>query len=358
MKIILFAGGSGKRFWPRSRKNAPKQFLNVNGDKPLVREAFERVLKGFPAKDIFLSTGKKFEGEIKQIIPELPAENLILEPDMRDTGPAVTLGVSFVHAKFPDEVIAALWSDHIVKDVDTFVDSLKEAEKLVKETGKIVFLTVPARFASVHRGYIQFNGEFKKLDHPNIQCLKFKQFEEKPSQEVAEHYVRTKRYGWNPGYWVFDGDSFLKKISQTANECFSVCQEVVKSNFSAGSTAKFSKLEKISADYTFAEKVYPDEALVLLTEMGWSDVGEWIALKEALSEHPEDNVIKGNVMDMDSKDSIIHNYEDGKLLATIGLDGFVVVNTKDVVAIFKKEDNAKLKEYLKKFEGTKLEQYL
>jgi mannose-1-phosphate guanylyltransferase len=92
--------------------------------------------------------------------------------------------------------------------------------------------------------------------------------------------------------------------------------------------------------------------------MGWSDVGEWIALKEALARNPEDNVIKGNVVDLDSKDSIIHNYEDDKLVATIGLEGFVVVNTKDVVAIFKKEDNARIKDYLKKLEGTKLEQYL
>lgn len=358
MKIIIFAGGSGKRFWPSSRKNAPKQFLNVTGDKPLVRVAFERLLTGFSSNDIFLSTGRKFEKEVKQIFPDLPEGNIIFEPDMRDTGPAVTLAVSYVAAKFPDEIIATIWSDHIIKDVPTFIENLKEGEALAKETGKMLFITVPARFASVHRGYIQFGEEFKQLNNPNIKCLAFKQFEEKPSQEVADQYLRSKKYGWNPGYWIFKGENYLKKVSETNNEIYSVCKEVVENNFSQESIAKFSKLEKIAADYIFAEKVFASEALVLLTEMGWSDVGEWIALKEALAEKPEDNVIKGNVMDMGSNDSILYNYEDDKLLATIGLEGFVVVNTKDVIAIFKKEDNAKLKDYLKKFEGNDLEKYL
>src|SRR6185369_15390466 len=113
---------------------------------------------------------------------------------------------------------------------------------------------------------------------------------------------------------------------------------------------EFAKLEKISADYTFAELVQPNEALCMYTDFGWSDVGEWIALKEALQDSDEANVIKGNVVDMGSTDSIIHNYDDSKLVATINLEGFVVVNTKDAVAIFKKTDNTKLKEYLKKLE--------
>jgi len=358
MKIIIFAGGSGKRFWPSSRKNAPKQFLNVTGDKPLVRVAFERLLTGFESKDIFLSTGRKFEREVKQILPEIPEGNFILEPDMRDTGPAVTLAVSFVHAKFPKEVIGIIWTDHLIKDIPTFIANLKEAEKLVKETNRMIFIVAPARFASVHHGYIQFGTVYKDLFQSNIKCLAFKQFEEKPSQEVADQYFASGTYGWNLGYWFFYGENYLKKVSKTNNEIYSVCQDVVNSNFSEESKEKFSNLEKIAADYIFAEKVFPTEALVLLTEMGWSDVGEWIALKEALASSPKDNVIKGNVYDMGSKDSIIHNYEDDKLIATIGLKGFVVVNTKDVVAIFKKEDNAKLKDYLKKFEGTELEKYL
>ena len=358
MKIIIFAGGSGKRFWPRSRKKSPKQFLDVVDNKPLVRIAFERLLGEFSIKDIFLSTGDRYSEEIKRILPEIPEENLIFEPDMRDTGPAVTLAVSYVHSKFQNDVVGVIWSDQLIKDSSTFIANLKEAESIVKETNKIIFIAVPARYASVNLGYIQFGKEYKQLSNPKIKCLEFKQFEEKPNQDVASQYLKSKSYCWNIGYWVFNAEAFLNKVSKTNKEIFLVCQEVIKNNFSQESKDKFSKLEKISADYIFAEKVFPSEALVLLTEIGWSDVGEWLSLKEALEEKPEANVIKGNVLDMDSKDSIIHNYEKEKLVATIGLNGFVVVNTKDVVAVFHKNDSVRLKEFLKKFEGTELEKYL
>jgi mannose-1-phosphate guanylyltransferase len=358
MKIVIFAGGTGKRFWPVSRKDAPKQFLPVGGEKPLVRLAFERVLSGFPVEDIFLSTGRKYENEIANILPELKKENIILEPDMRDTGPAVTLAVTYVNSKFPDEAIATIWADHLIKDVPTFVDCLKEGEKIVHEDNKIVFITVPARFASPHRGYIHYGDKLKDIENEKIKCLQFNRFVEKPSAEVAKGYIENGNYGWNPGYWVFKGSSYLNKIERSHNEIYSVCKEVVESNFGEESLKKFSELEKIAADYIFSEKVYPDQAVSLLTEMGWSDVGEWIALKEALEESRFANVTKGKVYDMGSKDSLMYNLEDGKLLVTIGLKGFVVVNTADVIAIFRKEDNTKLKELLKGFEDTEFSKYL
>jgi mannose-1-phosphate guanylyltransferase len=358
MKIIIFAGGTGKRFWPVSRKDAPKQFLPVGGDKPLVRMAFERVLSGFPVEDIFLSTGKRYEKEIANILPELKKENVILEPEMRDNGAAVTLAVSYVNSKFPDEVIATIWQDHMVKDVPTFVDSLKEAEKLVKEFNKIVFIAVPARFASPHRGYIHYGKQFKDIQNGKIKCLEFQRFVEKPSVEMAKEYIEKGTYGWNPGYWIFKSSTFLSKIERSHNEIYSVCKEMVDSNFAETALTKFKTLEKISIDYIFAEKVFPDQALVLLSEMGWADVGEWISLKEALEVDRNSNVTKGEIYDLNSKDSLMYNLEDGKLLVTLGLNGFIVVNTPDVVAVFRKEDNTKLKELLKNFEGTELEKFL
>ncbi|MFS8130677.1 MAG: mannose-1-phosphate guanylyltransferase [Candidatus Dojkabacteria bacterium] len=348
MKIIIFAGGTGKRFWPVSRIDSPKQFQPVVDNKPLVRLAFERLSKKFAPSDIFVSTGKKYEKEVKEILNELPEENIILEQEMRDTGPAVTLGVSYVSKKYPDEVIAVLWSDHLVKDIDTFIECLIKSEENVKSQNKIVFITVPARFPSPHRGYINFSDDIEKYSDKII-LKKFTKFVEKPTVEVAGTYLASGKYGWNPGYWVAYGKDFLNITARKRPDFIEVCKEIVDSDFKSGFD-KFSKLEKISADYTFAELVKSEEALCMFSDFGWSDVGEWIALKEALQDSDESNVIKGNVIDMGSRDSIIHNYEDGKLVTTINLDGFVVVNTKDVVAIFKKTDNTKLKEYLKKLE--------
>ncbi len=349
MKIIIFAGGTGKRFWPVSRINSPKQFSPLISGKPLLRLNIDRLLKGFNPEDIFVSTGKRYEKEVLEIASDLPKENLIFEPDMRDTGPAVTLAICYVREKFPDEPICIQWSDSIVKDEATFIISLKEAEKVHKEQNKTFFITVPARFPSPHRGYINFGEEIKSISS-KITLNEFKSFKEKPDVDNAKKYIADGHFGWNPGYWVLDPDFYLDTVKKDDEDIVSVCETMVREDFSESSCKKFSELEKISADYLFAEKVSSQEALVLLSDIGWSDVGEWISLKEALQENDDAIVTKGNVIDLDSKDSIIYNLEDSKLVSTIGLEGMVVVNTKDAVAVFSKEDNGRLKEYLNKLE--------
>lgn len=359
MKIIIFAGGTGKRFWPLSRSNTPKQFLEILGEKPMVRMTVDRLQTEFSINDIFLSTGKKYTDEVKVMLPDLPAENYIFEPEMRDTGPAVTLAVSYVTKLFPNEVLACIWSDHLIKDVPTFVQALKEGENLVKEKNKIVFVTVPARFASPHRGYIHFGEEIARSTNEHIKICDFKQFEEKPNEERAQGFIEDGHFGWNPGYWIFKGENYLNKVKDTAPQTYEVCKRIVDSNFDEATIQEFIGLERISADYIFAEKVFASEAAVVFAEFGWSDIGEWISLKEALQESNEANVIKGNIIDLGSKDTLIHNYEESKLVATIGLEGYVVVNTPDVVAIFPKSNNMKLKELLKQFEDNpELAKYL
>ncbi len=359
MKIIIFAGGTGKRFWPVSRKQAPKQFSPLISGKPLLRLRIDTLLKSYNAEDIFISTGKHYEKEVKEIAPELPVENLILEPEMRDTGPAVTLAVTYVHHRYPQDLISIQWSDHLVKDELTFVTALREAEEITasKEGVGVTFVTVPARFASPHRGYIHFGEEIKRVSK-NIVFREFKEFKEKPDEKTAEKYLKDGSYGWNPGYWIVKPEYFLDKVTHSTPEIVEICDEIVQSGFSEASLQKFTKLEKISADYTFAENVQAEEAMVLWSEFGWSDVGEWIALKEALQERSDSNVVKGKVQDLESQDSIIYNLDDTKLVATIGLESMVVVNTKDVVAVFHKDDNTKLKQFLAELENKGLTEYL
>lgn len=357
MKIVIFAGGTGKRFWPASRIKAPKQFLPIVNDKPLVRLRYEILRTGFSDSDIFISTGKQYESEVKAILPELPEENFILEPEMRDTSPAVTLAVSYLNKKFPGKVVSIQWSDHLIKNPEVFIECLKESEEEVKKTKKTILVVVPARFPSPHRGYIEFAEPIREMNE-NLSLRKFVRFVEKPSKELAEKYIESGNYGWNPGYWTLLPDYYLKTVSETATETYKICQDIVNTDFSTEALEKFKTCEKTSADYAFAEYIKSDDALVMLTDMGWSDVGEWIAFKEALETSQEENVKVGNSFDLDSHDTLIYNTEPNKLIATIGLDGMVVVNTKDVVAIFHKHDNTRLKEFIKKLEEHGLENYL
>jgi mannose-1-phosphate guanylyltransferase/mannose-6-phosphate isomerase len=357
MKIVLFAGGTGKRFWPVSRVNTPKQFSPLIAGKPLLRLSIDRLLKGYKAEDIFISTGLKYKKEVKEIAYDIPEENIILEPEMRDTGPAVTLAVAYVSAKYPKESICIQWSDHLIKDEATFILSLKEAEKFHTDTHKTVFITVPARFPSPHRGYIHYGQTIKNISK-KLDVLKFFSFKEKPSIETAESYIADGHYGWNPGYWVINPQYYLKTVKAVDGNTFTICKEVIDTDFSKESCDKFSNLEKISADYLFAENVKAKDAVALLADIGWSDVGEWASLKEALQETEEDNVFRGKIEDLGSSDSIIYNLDDSKLISTIGLKGMVVVNTKDVIAIFPKEENNRLKEFLNKLNDKHKGKYL
>lgn len=357
MKIILFAGGTGKRFWPVSRIKSPKQFLPIVNDKPLLRLRYEILRKGYRAEDIFISTGDRYRNEVTKMIPEIPKENFIFEPEMKDTGPAVTYAVGYVSMLHPNEVISIQWTDHLIKKEDVFLDALKESEQIVKKEHKVALLAVPARFASPHRGYIHMGAEIKSVNK-DISEHDFVEFVEKPSKKVAEKYLEDAHYAWNPGYWTLSAEKFMETLKSSRPDFLKAIQEIQELKFSKESDKKFNGLEKTSADYIFAEKLQKEDAIVLLAEMGWSDVGEWIAFKEALAESLESNLVKGKSFDMDSKDTLIFNTEDTKLVATIGLNGMVVVNTRDVVAVFHKDDNTRIKEFIKKLEEEGLQEYL
>lgn len=359
MKVVLFAGGTGKRFWPVSRKKAPKQFSPLIEGKPLLRVRVELLLQEFDPADIFISTGKRYEKEINEIAPELPARNIILEPEMRDTGPAVSLAVEYINSLHSGEIISIQWSDHLINKPKVFVESLLKSESYLIKNADVdtVLVAVPARFPSPHRGYINFGEEIEDISL-DLKLKKFIKFTEKPTKEVAEEYIVSGQFGWNPGYWTIRPDYYIRKMRGLYPEMQGTIKRIIEAGMEESILSEFANIEKISADYAFAENIDPDEARVILTDMGWSDVGEWIALKEALEDSPEGNVTRGRVIDLDSKDSIIYNLDDSKLISTIGLEGMVVVNTGDVIAIFPKDENKKLKEYLKELEDLGEDQYL
>jgi mannose-1-phosphate guanylyltransferase len=352
MKIIIFAGGSGTRFWPASRKDNPKQFQEVIDNKPLVRLKFDYLRLGFDAKDIFLSTGIQYKSEVEKIFKELPKENFIYEKAMRDTGPAILFATDYVYKRYGDEVISLQWADHFIKKPETFVELLQKSEQIVSKENKTIVVGAPMRYASPHRGHIK-NGEvFKSLDDDgDIKLANFRKFVEKPTLAVAKQYVKSGDYTWNTGYFVTKPSLVLEKYKNFAPEIYRCIVE----NDSKG----FENLEKNSFDYIFAENLNKDEALVVIAKIGWSDVGEWISLKEALQNTQAQVVTKGNVINHESKDCLVYNYEGKELVATIGLEGLVVVNTKDVIAVFPKSRNGDIKILLKKMEkNSKLSKYL
>ncbi|MBI3282452.1 mannose-1-phosphate guanylyltransferase [Candidatus Curtissbacteria bacterium] len=360
LKIALFCGGSGTRMWPMSRKNLPKQFQALVGDRSLFQQAVDRVKKGFPIKDIYVVTGRNQVGLVLEQEPELPLENIIIEPEMRDMLAAFGYAATVLDKKFKNPIVASLWTDHLVRNNDVFISALKHAYDYVSDTGKIVSIDVRPTYPNVHVGYIQIGKMIKKLN--NMAIFEYVRQVEKPDLATAKKFIKGWEYLWHAGYKVWHTQkmlSFYQKFQPKAYNGLMKIHAAWGSDKQEQITRKvYPDFEKISVDYAIFEKIDPKEIVVLSADLGWSDVGAWNILKEELSDNQRDNVIKGEVLDLGSTDSLLYEITSGKMAATIGLDDLIVVDTPDVLLVCKKDRVSDIKKIIEKLREAKKEKYL
>jgi len=361
MKIVIFCGGPGNRFWPLGRRKNPKQFLKVLGRESLLQQRYSLVSKFFNKQDIFISTGLEYRELIVKQLPKLPSENIILEPERRDTAAAVGLSAAFLNKRFPEEPMSILWQDHLVKNPEVFGRALKEAECLVKFGAPFVFIAVPAKSPNTHRGYIKAGKTIEKITK-EVTHKEFSGFVEKPNLEQAKLYLEDGSYYWNPGYFIALPKAILQMFKQHSPQMYEGLIKIEKSLGTAKEKRvlerEFKKFEKNSIDYLVLNKLSREEATVLVCDMGWFDVGELDSLKEALQESRENVVKRGLTIDFESSDLLLYNGEKNKLLAAVGVSDLAIVNTNDVILVCHKEKVALIKKLLEKMKSEKLEHYL
>ncbi len=354
MKAIIFAGGVGSRLWPVSRKASPKQFEKIIGNKSTLQLAVARLLPAFSYNDIYISTGLQYVSTIKKQLPKIPKKNIIGEPAKRDVGPAVSLAIGLLNKTFPDTPVVILWSDHLVKKEKEFKKVIKAAGSLVqKEKNKIVFIGQKPRFASENLGWIKFGDSIK--NEGDVAFYEFLGFKYRPSIEIANEYFNKKSYSWNLGYFVstprFINDQYKKfapNIEAISNKIVSASDE----DFEQTLAREYEKMPEINFDNAIIEKLDPKSAYVINEDIGWSDVGAWEALKDALQVSPEDNVTYGNVLLEECLDNLIYNYEGKKLVVGIDLNEHIIINTKDVLLVAKKASASKVKKLVQKLENS------
>lgn len=355
MKIVIFAGGVGSRLWPLSRKNAPKQFEKIIGDKSTLQRTVDRLIPQFETSDIYIATGKRYEAIVKEQLPQIPSENFILEPDMRDVGPAIGLIATLIAKNFPDEPLAILWSDHLVKKVDAFKEALAMAQQAIeKKQSRFVFITQNPRFANQNMGWIQIGEEV--MNRNGIKMYRFKKLRYRPTVEEAQQFLKRKDYCWNLGYFVTTPSYLTSLYEEFVPDMFSKLQEVSKSygthEFEQTLAKIYPTLEKVNFDDAILVKMRHKDILVISAELGWSDVGAWEALKEALAEKEEDNIIKGKVLLEDAKDNLVYNYNENQLIVGIDLEQMLVINTADVLLVCPKTSVPKIKKIVENLAGT------
>jgi mannose-1-phosphate guanylyltransferase len=341
MKLIVFCGGSGTRLWPLSRREFPKQFIKMFGDKSTFQLVIDRVAPVFGLENIIISTISDYKKLITDQIPDLPTENIILEPEKRDLAPAV--GFNLIHLKKHgySGPVALLWADHLMDNVPHFIESLKAGEKICTENPKkVVFISEKPRFANNNLGWIHFGN--KNADGSN----QFVGWKYKPEYSVCEQMFASGEWDWNPGYVVEDLDNALElfklhspEISQRLDKIYEAFGTKQQAQIIAD---VYPTMPKISHDNAISEHLSTDDAVVVRCDMGWSDPGTLYALKEALAKQEADNLEIGSVTSLDTTDSLIANQEKDKIVATVGVSGMVVVNTPDVLLVVPKTEILKV----------------
>ena len=358
MKAVIFAGGVGTRLWPLSRKKSPKQFEKIVGDNSTLQLATERLLPEFAAEDIYISTGKQYVPLVEEQLPFIPKENIIAEPAKRDVGPAVGLVMGHLAQKFPHEPVVILWSDHLVNKIDVFKKIILESgEQIKKSPDQVIFIGQKPRFASENLGWIHIGK--KMFSSEGIGFNEFLGFKYRPDVTTAKSYFDSKQYCWNLGYFVTSPAFMYSLFKKYAPEVHAVTEHIVHAKnfteFGKQVDAHYADMPEISFDNAVLEHIDKTHAHVVVEDIGWSDVGAWEALKEALEHQRHDNITKGQVMLEDSADCLVYNYEGKKIIVGVDLDDLLIVNTDDALLVAKKSSVTKIKNIVNNFQGTENE---
>lgn len=360
MKAIIFAGGAGTRFWPISRRKRPKIFIPLLNGTSTFQMQVERASKALGIENVYVSTNEQYVSIVKDQAPDLPTSNIIAEPMRKDLLAALGFALVKLQKMGIDEPITYLASDHLINRPAEFEKALFAAEELIKEDDqRFVFFGEKPLYATNNLGWINIGKPIKEVN--GVTVVEYKGWIYRPEMQKCQKMFKTKQWVWNINYETFTIEFALKKYKETFPENFKKLQKIAKSLDTAKENTVtkevYPTLEVAHSDDLWAS-AKTSEAVVLNLNLEWSDPGTLFALKQTLEPNPERNAVRGNVFNYQTKNSLIFNYEDDKLLTTMHLQDMVVVNTQDAILIIPKDQVRHIREMLDKFEGTDYEKYL
>lgn len=351
MKAVIFAGGVGSRLWPLSRENSPKQFLKIVGDKTMIQLAVDRYAAETNIENIFIATGKNYVSSMKEQLPGLPAGNIIAEPEMRDVGPAVAVNSAILAKTSPNEPTAYVYgADHIYKDEAVHKHLIHVGkEYLLNNPSKLLLIGEKPRFANENLGWISFGNRVDKLN--GVAFCELKGFKYRPEKNVAIEYFLDGHHTWNLGDFMSTPGFIMTLLKKHAPELYSKAQQIAETYgtdaFEKTMEEIYPTMEEIHNDHSILERMDHNDALVIQGSMGWTDIGAWESLKEALEENEDDNITKGDVVLENSRDCLVYNFSENSVVAGLGLEDLVIVNTGDVIFVSKKSEAGKVKQLAK-----------
>lgn len=351
---LIMAGGRGERFWPKSRKSLPKQFLSLTDDgKTMIQLTVERILPLVKMEDIYISTNRDYKELVRQQLPEIPEENILCEPVGRNTAPCIGLGAVHMRKKYEDAVMYVLPSDHLIKYTSIFLSTLTDAGEVAEQGENLVTLGITPDCPETGYGYIKFLP-----DQMLGRAFEVDRFVEKPDLETAKEYVASEQYLWNSGMFIWKVSTILKNLETYLPETYQglnrIADAIGTEEEELVLEKEFSAFQSESIDYGIMEKA--KNIYILSGSFGWDDVGSWLAVGRIKKSNEFGNVINGNAVTVDTKNCIIQGGK--KLIATVGIEDIIVVDTEDALLICEKDSAGNIKKVLENLKICNRTEYL
>ncbi|HKB87126.1 MAG TPA: mannose-1-phosphate guanylyltransferase [Ignavibacteriaceae bacterium] len=350
---VIMAGGIGSRFWPRSKKKTPKQLLNIFGPNTMIQETVRRLNGIVPEENIFIITNKVQRDEIVRQLPGIPEENIIEEPFGRNTAACVGLASVVVKAKCTDAVTLILPADHIIKDIEDFHKTLREAADFADKSKGLVTIGIKPTRPETGYGYIQME-ENQVADHVH----KVYTFAEKPNYATAVRFLESGDFYWNSGMFIWHVDAILNEIEKYMPDLHEGLTElkpaISNPDFYDALANVYGKLRNISIDYGIMEK--SQNVYLIKGEFSWSDVGSWEEVYQLTNKDENGNALVGHVFTEMTVDSYI--YSPDKFTSVIGVDNLIIINTDNALLVCRRDKSQDVKKIVDHLKINKLTEYL
>ena len=351
---LIMAGGRGERFWPKSRKSLPKQFLSLTDDgRTMIQLTVERIRPLIDLEDIYISTNRAYRGLVMEQLPGIPPENILCEPVGRNTAPCIGLGAVHIAKKYEDAVMMVLPSDHLIKYNQMFLNSLKDGCSIAEKGKNLVTIGITPDYPETGYGYIKFlpqqaDGNAYAVDR----------FVEKPDMETAKEYLESEEYLWNSGMFIWKVSTILDNMKSMLPDLhqglLNIAEAIGTDKQEMVLEKVFPELESVSIDYGVMEKA--ENIFILPGVFGWDDVGSWLAVERIQKSNESGNVVTGNIITINSKNNIIQGGK--KLIAAVGLENLIIVDTEDATLICDKGNTPDIKLVLENLKICNREEYL
>lgn len=359
LHAVIMAGGSGTRFWPQSRKSVPKQLLPLTGSDTMIQQTVERCDGWIPAERTWIVTNQQQVALTQQQLPDLPLSNVLVEPCGRNTAPCLGLAAIHILHQDPDGVMFVMPADHVIQPIEVFQSAAKQAEQIVASTPEaFVLFGVPPTYPATGYGYIE-RGDSLTMANTSS-AFHVQSFREKPSEDVAREYIQTGNYYWNCGIFCWRAAAILTALRNFEPDMHTrlmrLSEVIGTADWQSALESEFPQMNSISVDFAVLEKA--DQVAVVEAPFDWDDVGSWHSLPRLMSEDNAGNTIDGLHVGVDTHGSIIRNTEADHLVATLGMEDFIVVHTKDATLVARKDQADAIRKLVAKIEEDGLGKFL